>query len=76
MRPWASKNKPRKKSKPKVDSAAILKRFHAEIERRTEIVVAERAKIKKPTKRMTKAEREHMHQYAFTAEQVMAEIRP
>lgn len=68
------KQKPRKRVKPRVDSAEFVDAFRAEIARRTEIQRVERAKLIKPTRKLTKKQREHLHTFAFTAEQVRAEL--
>jgi hypothetical protein len=44
--------------------------FYAEISRRTEIVRTERAKIQKPSAKLTKREREHLSTFGFSAEQI------
>lgn len=66
--------KPRARKKAKGDSAAFVDAFRAEVVRRTEILRAERSKIKRPTGKLTKRQREHLHSFAFTAEGVRAEL--
>jgi len=78
------KPKPVKKRKPKKDSAAFLKRFRAEVERRTEILTREHEAIHKAlgvkpgAKRISAKKREqiaaHVHKFAFTSEQIRKEI--
>lgn len=66
--------KPKLVKKQKPDTPEFLAAFRAEIARRTELAAQARAAIKKPTRKLTKREREHLHTFAFTAEQVRAEI--
>lgn len=68
------KVKPKKKSKGITDSAKVTAAFRDEIARRTEILRNERAKIKRPSNKLTKKQREHLHTFAFTAEQVRREV--
>ena len=68
------KQKPRKRVKPVEDSPEFVQAIRNEIARRTEILRVERAKIKKPTSKLTRKQRDHLHTFAFTAEQVRAEL--
>jgi hypothetical protein len=77
---WPVK-KPHKKTKPQTDSPKLVKAIRKEITRRTEILQAERAKFPptltkrgKPNRKFTRAMRDHMHTFAFTAEQVRADL--
>jgi hypothetical protein len=64
--------KPRKKQK--VDSPELVAAIVAECERRMEIARKERAKIRKPSSRLTPAERDHLHKFAFSAIEIRDEI--
>lgn len=66
--------KPRARKKAQADSPELISAFRAEIARRTEILRVERSKIKRPTSKLTKRQREHLHSFAFTAEGVRAEL--
>lgn len=72
------------KVKPVIDPPGYLKAFRAEIQRRTEILMIERAKfpptlLKKGKKwvsnpKFTSEMSAHMHKFAFTHEQVRGEV--
>lgn len=47
--------------------------FHAEISKRTENLRERRSAIKKPSGKLTSRERNHLHSFAFTSEQVRSE---
>ena len=47
--------------------------FHGMIEERTTDLLAARSEIKKPSSKLTRAEREHLHTFAFTSEQIRRE---
>lgn len=59
---------------PTPDTPETVQAIRDEIARRTGILRAERARIRKPSSKLTQAEREHLHRFAFTAEAVRAEI--
>jgi hypothetical protein len=67
--------KPIKKSKKfQADSPELVQAIRAECKRRTVIARKERAKIDRPTKKLTKAQLAHLHTFAFSSEQVRKEI--
>ena len=49
--------------------------FHAAIAERSEILRSERAKIRKPSAKLTQREREHLHTFAFSAEEIRKSLR-
>lgn len=62
-------------TKPQTDSPALVAAIRAECNRRTEIARVERAKIRKPSAKLTQAEREHMNQFAFSSVEIRNELR-
>src|SRR4029077_9453573 len=59
---------------PEQDSPELVAAIVAECERRAEIARIERAKIKKPSAKLSKVERAHLHKFAFTSAQVREEL--
>lgn len=57
--------KPRKKARG--DSPELVAAIHAECAEKTEILRSERAKIAKPSAKLTTAERAHLHKFAFSS---------
>jgi len=67
--------KPAKKGKKfQADSPERIAAIRAECSKRDEILRVERAKIDRPTKKLTKAQTAHLHTFAFSSEQVRKEI--
>ena len=72
LRPEPKPTKKGKKFQP--DSPEQVKAIRADIRKRTVILRKERAKIDRPTKKLTKAQLAHLHTFAFSSEQVRKEI--
>ena len=60
---------------PEQDSPELVAAIQAECKRRMEIARSERAKIDKPSAKLTSAERAHLHTFAFSAVEIRDELR-